>query len=75
MSLAQRSVRSIKWNTLATVLGFPLGFIQTVLLARLLPVEYFGVFAAVNSIIGLSGTVFEFGLGNAYVHRAPETSG
>lgn len=73
MSLTQRSVRSIKWNTLATVLGFPLGFIQTVLLARLLPVEYFGVFAAVSSIIGLSGTVFEFGLGNAYIHRAPET--
>jgi O-antigen/teichoic acid export membrane protein len=73
MSLTQRSVRSVKWNTLATVLGFPLGFVQTVLLARLLPVEYFGVFAGVNSIIGLSSTVFEFGLGNAYVHRAPET--
>ena len=26
-----------------------------------------------NSIIGLSSTIFEFGLGNAYVHRAPET--
>jgi O-antigen/teichoic acid export membrane protein len=73
MSLSQRSVRSVKWNTLATVLGFPVSFIQTVLLARLLPVEYFGVVAAVNSIIGLSSTVFEFGLSNAYVHRAPET--
>jgi O-antigen/teichoic acid export membrane protein len=73
MSLTQRSLRSVKWNTLATILGFPLGFVQTVLLARLLPVEYFGVFAAVNSIIGLSSTVFEFGLGNAYIHRAPET--
>jgi O-antigen/teichoic acid export membrane protein len=69
----QRSVRSVKWNTLATLIGFPMSFIQTVLLARLLPVEYFGVFAAVNSIIGLSSTVFEFGLGNAYLHRAPET--
>jgi O-antigen/teichoic acid export membrane protein len=73
MSLSQRSVRSVKWNTIATVLGFPVSFIQTVLLARLLPVEYFGVVAAVNSIIGLSSTVFEFGLSNAYVHRAPET--
>jgi O-antigen/teichoic acid export membrane protein len=73
MSLSQRSISSAKWNMLATVLGFPLGFVQTVLLARLLPVEYFGVFAAVSSIIGLSSTVFEFGLGNAYVHRAPET--
>ncbi len=73
MSLSQRSVRSVKWNSLASLIGLPLGFIQTVLLARLLPVEYFGVVAAVNSIIGLSGTVFEFGLSNAYVHRAPET--
>ncbi len=73
MNLTQRSIRSVKWNSLATVLSFPLGFIQTVLLARLLPVSYFGVFAGVNSIIGLSSTIFEFGLGNAYVHRAPET--
>ena len=73
MSLSQRSVRSVKWNSLASLIGLPLGFIQTVLLARLLPVEYFGVVAAVNSIIGLSGTVFEFGLSNAYVHRSPET--
>jgi O-antigen/teichoic acid export membrane protein len=73
MSLSQRSVRSVKWNSLASLIGLPLGFIQTVLLARLLPVEYFGVVAAVNSIIGLSGTVFEFGLSNAYVHRASET--
>jgi O-antigen/teichoic acid export membrane protein len=73
MNLSQRSIRSVKWNTLATVLGFPLGFVQSVMLARLLPVEYFGVVAAVNSLIGLSSTVFDFGLGNAYVHRAPET--
>jgi len=73
MSLSQRSVRSVKWNTVATIMGFPVGFIQTVLLARLLPVEYFGVFAAVTSIIGLSSIFFEFGLSNAFIHRSPET--
>ena len=72
MGLTKRSVRSVKWNTLATLMGFPLSFIQSVVLVRWLPVEAFGTFAAVNSIISLSSTFFEFGLSNAYIHRAPE---
>jgi len=71
--LAQRSVRSVSWTTLATLVALPVTFIQSIVLARLLPVEYFGVFAGVTSLIIISGAVFEFGLTNAFLHRAPET--
>lgn len=44
------------------------------LLARLLPVEVFGVYGWAGSIVGLSSVVANFGMGGAFVHRAPETT-
>ncbi len=73
MSLAQRSLQSATWAAFATIAALPINFIHSVLLARWLPIEYFGVFAAANSIILLSWTVFEFGFGNAFIHRSQET--
>lgn len=72
-SLAQRSLTSLTWNTFASLVTLPVSFTQTVLLARLLPVEYFGIFGGLTAIINLSYPVFEFGLSAAALHRAPET--
>ncbi len=71
--LAQRSVRSISWTTLSTLVALPVTFIQSVFLARLLPVEYFGIFAGMTSLILISSTIFEFGFANAFLHRSAET--
>jgi O-antigen/teichoic acid export membrane protein len=71
--LAQRSIRSVTWITFANMISLPVNFIQSILLARLLAVEYFGVFAGMSSIVALTGMFFEFGLGNAYLHRTQET--
>ena len=73
MSLAQRSVRSATWATFTTIAALPVNFVHSVLLARLLPVEYFGIYAGVNSVLVLSSTFFEFGFTNAFLHRSPET--
>jgi len=73
MSLAQRSLRSAGWTTFANLITLPVSLAQSVLLARLLPVEYFGLFAGVTAVILLSSTLFEFGLTNAFLHRAPES--
>ncbi|MCC7130707.1 MAG: oligosaccharide flippase family protein [Anaerolineae bacterium] len=73
MSLAQRSLRSAGWTTLANLIALPVTFTQSVLLARLLPVEYFGAFAWATAVVLLSGAPFEFGLANAFLHRAPES--
>jgi len=73
MSLAQRSIRSVTWTTVTTLVAVPINLLQTILLARLLPVEYFGIFAGVTALLGLTGTLSEFGLTNAFLHRSPET--
>jgi O-antigen/teichoic acid export membrane protein len=48
-------------------------FIRSILLARLLPVEAFGVYSLANSIVGLSIILTNFGMGGAFLHRAPES--
>jgi O-antigen/teichoic acid export membrane protein len=48
-------------------------FIRSILLARLLPVEVFGIYGFAAAIVGLSVTAVDFGMGRAFMHRAPET--
>ena len=48
-------------------------FVRSILLARWLPVEVFGVYGFAAAIVGLSTIVVNFGMGPAFTHRAPET--
>lgn len=48
-------------------------FLRSVLLARWLPVEVFGVYALAGSVVGLTSAIPQFGMGPAFLHRAPET--
>jgi O-antigen/teichoic acid export membrane protein len=73
MNVAKRSITSVSWNTAANFVHIALGFARSVLLARLLPVEAFGVYGWAKSIVALSATFATFGMGGAFVHRAPET--
>jgi O-antigen/teichoic acid export membrane protein len=73
MSLAKRSATSVAWNSAASFLTIPIRLVQSILLARFLPVEYFGIFAGMAAVVSLSASVFDFGISGSYVHRAPET--
>lgn len=73
MSLARRSVTSAAWNIGANVIQVAVLFVRSVLLARLLPVEVFGVYALAGSVVGLTSAIPRFGMGGAFLHRAPET--
>lgn len=73
MGIAQRSIRSTAWQFFGNLATIPIGFIQSIVLARLLPVDYFGIYTGMVAIVSLSSVFFQFGLGNAYLHRAPET--
>jgi O-antigen/teichoic acid export membrane protein/SAM-dependent methyltransferase len=73
MSLAQRSITSAIWNITANLTSMVVLFVRSVLLARLLPVEVFGVYAFANSVVRISAVVPAFGMGGAFLHRAPET--
>jgi O-antigen/teichoic acid export membrane protein len=72
-SIAQRSITSISWNVVASLANVVIGFVRSVLLARLLPVEVFGVYGWAGSVVALSAMAANFGLGGALLHRAPET--
>lgn len=73
-NLAKRSVTAVKWNIIANGVRLVLGFVGAVILARLLPVEVFGVYAIAHSIVVLLNSIAGFGTGNAFLHRTAETA-
>jgi O-antigen/teichoic acid export membrane protein len=72
-TLARRSITAVSWNALANAIGVVVLFVRAVILARLLPVEVFGIYAGASAVIGLTVIGATFGMGSAFLHRAPET--
>ena len=73
MSLAERSINSAAWNVVANIVKLPVGLIHTILLARLLSVELFGIYGGVMALIAIINPFFDLGMTSAYLHRAKET--
>jgi O-antigen/teichoic acid export membrane protein len=73
MSLAKRSVTSVAWNSIANLTRIPIGIVQTIILARYLPIEYFGIYAGMSAMVSITGTFFDFGLVSAFFHRCTYT--
>lgn len=73
MSLTQRTTTAIAWNTAASLAQAAILFVRSVLLARLLPVEVFGVYALATAVVTITAILPNFGLAGAFLHRAPET--
>ena len=57
MSLAQRSITSVTWKIVANSISVAVLFLRSILLARWLPVNVFGIYALASSIVKLSGRV------------------
>ena len=72
-TLGRRSVTSVSWNVAAQAVIVGVGFVRSILLARMLDVETFGIYAGATAIIAVTSVVADFGMGGAYLHRAPET--
>ncbi|MEW5988413.1 MAG: oligosaccharide flippase family protein, partial [Chloroflexota bacterium] len=73
MNLARRTVTSISWNMAANAISVVVFFGRSVLLARWLPVEVFGIYAYATAIVRLSVIATSFGMESAFLHRSPET--
>ena len=71
--LASRSINSVKWNSISNIFQLVLGVIQTVILARLLPIETFGVYAGAAAIVQVTACVASFGMASAFLYRTKET--
>jgi len=72
-SLTQRSLSSTGWNLGASLVTVGILFFRAVILARMLEISTFGVYALAFAVVKLTSVIAEFGLGEAFLHRAPET--
>jgi O-antigen/teichoic acid export membrane protein len=73
MSIAKRSMTAAAWNIIASMARVVVLFVRSIILARLLPVEVFGIYAFAMSVVNLSSAVPVFGMWGAFLHRAPES--
>ncbi len=73
MNLAKRSLFSISWNFLSNLAVNGVAFVRAIFLARLLPVEVFGIYTGYHAILGVTVALTEFGMLSAFIHQAPET--
>lgn len=71
--LARRTVSSVSWNMAGGLAGLAVLFTRSVLLARLLPVETFGIYAGAGALVSLTAVFASFGMAGAFLHRAAET--
>lgn len=71
--LPNRFFSSAKWNSVINIFLIIIKVGQSIALARLLPVEVFGIVAGAASIVLIADGFLTFGLTNAFVYRSFET--
>jgi len=69
MKHSQQIRFGVKWTAIALVTTQILRFVTTIVLARLLVPELFGLVAMANTTIHIISVIREFGLGSAYIQR------
>jgi O-antigen/teichoic acid export membrane protein len=73
MSLKHEAASGVKWTTTSTVVTTSLSFIQTIVLARLLSPEDFGLMAMIMVVLGFAQAYADMGISNAIIHRQDTT--
>ena len=75
MDIIQRSARGFFWNQIGKILGFVLGFGFSIVVARGLGPERYGVYAIIMSFCGLAILFSSFGLENTMNTYVPKLYG
>jgi O-antigen/teichoic acid export membrane protein len=75
MSIAHRSVRSSMYTMIASGINTVISFFRSILLARLIAPEIFGIYAFTTSFVLVTSSIPIFGMSSALLHRAPESEG
>jgi O-antigen/teichoic acid export membrane protein len=73
MRLASRAFAAVKWTTLSSTVGVGSDLVRTVVLARFLVAEDYGLMAMVAIVIGLAQIYIDFGISAAIIHRQDAT--
>jgi O-antigen/teichoic acid export membrane protein len=75
MNLAKRSVTSSAYNITANIISMGVGFVSSIILARLIEPEVFGVVAFAASIVQITTGLPNFGFGGAFLRRTGGEAG
>lgn len=75
MSLRRHALSGVKWTSLSTVLVTLTQVLQTIILARILNPEDFGLMAMVTVVIGFASAYSDLGIGAAIVQHEGTTPG
>jgi O-antigen/teichoic acid export membrane protein len=75
MSIAQRSVRSSMYTIIGSGINTIISFFRSIILARLIAPEVFGVYTFTTSFIMVTASIPIFGMSSALLHHAPESEG
>ncbi len=68
-SLKQQSMIAILWDFLGKIAGQSVSFVISIILARLLSPDDFGLLAMVNVVIAMATSLIDMGLGVAIIQR------
>lgn len=69
MSLKQKAISGIRWNTISTIVSNILQLLQLSILTRLLDPSVFGLKALILVVIGFSQAFLDMGISNAIIHN------
>src|SRR3989344_8333023 len=72
MGVGRRALRSTFFVTINSYASFGIGTISSIIMARILLPEHFGILALATFFLSLFGRVKEFGLDYALIHRQDE---
>ncbi|MDP4208585.1 MAG: lipopolysaccharide biosynthesis protein [Bacteroidota bacterium] len=72
-NLKKRSLNAIIWDMAGKFAGQGIGFVISIILARLLSPQDFGLLAMVNVVIALATVLVDMGLGSALIQRQDVT--
>lgn len=67
MNLASRTISSIGWKSGSNILRVLILFVRSIILARVLPIEVFGIYAGALAVVTITAVLFNFGLGGAFL--------
>lgn len=72
-SLAKRTISSTLWQSGASLINTAVMFVRSILLARWLPVEVFGIYGYASAVVSFSSIFADFGMSNGFFNRVDET--
>lgn len=69
MGLKEKTIGSLKWNTIATILTMIIGILQVAILTHLLDKTDFGLIAIATMVISFTDIFAEMGITAALIHK------